>query len=394
LKDLQVKLVALVLAVVGVGLCYYKVTWLGFPLRSDDQTEVWTVEARVQFEAQGGPAKVRFHIPRMPPGFAVLDEDFVSSKYGLATEEDETSREALWAVRRAKGKQALYYRIQLLPDAEAVSTRQPVSPEYPVKPDYLELEGQAVSALLDQVRSESADIASFTRELLLRLNCPAPEENILLLREDREEPEAWVRQIIRVLAGARIPARMVHLLPLRDGVRHGVLVPWLEVHNEHEWIAFNPYTADRGLPSDMLMWFQGDRPMVNVIGGRGEKVEFSAARQTEVLVAVAQQRAKTEGSVITDFSLLSLPLQTQNVYRVLLLVPLGAFVMVVLRNFIGVKTFGTFMPILIALAFRETELLWGLVLFTLLVALALAVRLYLETLKLFWCRDWRRYSSS
>jgi len=85
---------------------------------------------------------------------------------------------------------------------------------------------------------------------------------------------------------------------------------------------------------------------------------------------------------VTDFSLLSLPLQTQNVYRILLLVPLGAFVMVVLRNMVGIKTFGTFMPILIALAFRETELLWGLMLFTLLVALALGVRLYLETLKL------------
>lgn len=88
------------------------------------------------------------------------------------------------------------------------------------------------------------------------------------------------------------------------------------------------------------------------------------------------------GSRLMEYSLFSLPVSTQNVYRVLLMVPVGAFLIVFLRNVIGIKTFGTFMPILIALAFRETELLWGLVLFCLLVALGLLIRFYLEYLKL------------
>ena len=62
--------------------------------------------------------------------------------------------------------------------------------------------------------------------------------------------------------------------------------------------------------------------------------------------------------------------------------PLGALVVVLLRNFIGLRTFGTFMPVLIALAFRETELLWGCILFSVIVALGLIVRFYLERLKL------------
>src|SRR5699024_5443142 len=87
-------------------------------------------------------------------------------------------------------------------------------------------------------------------------------------------------------------------------------------------------------------------------------------------------------SLSIDFSFFSLPLQSQNVYRVLLLIPIVAFLIVVLRNIIGIKTFGTFMPILIALAFRETELLWGVMLFTGIVALGLMLRFYLESLKL------------
>lgn len=83
-----------------------------------------------------------------------------------------------------------------------------------------------------------------------------------------------------------------------------------------------------------------------------------------------------------DFSLYSLPVHTQNVYKVLLMVPLGALVVVFMRNIIGIRTFGTFMPILIALAFRETELFWGLILFSLIVGLGLLLRAYVEQLKL------------
>jgi hypothetical protein len=66
----------------------------------------------------------------------------------------------------------------------------------------------------------------------------------------------------------------------------------------------------------------------------------------------------------------------------MLMVPFGALLVVLLRNLVGIRTFGTFMPVLIALAFRETELLWGVVLFSAVVAAGLALRFWLEHLKL------------
>ena len=75
-------------------------------------------------------------------------------------------------------------------------------------------------------------------------------------------------------------------------------------------------------------------------------------------------------------------MDAQDVYRVLLLLPVGGLLLVIMRNLVGVETFGTFMPILIALAFRQTKLLWGLIMFSLLVFLGLSVRLYFERLKL------------
>jgi hypothetical protein len=56
--------------------------------------------------------------------------------------------------------------------------------------------------------------------------------------------------------------------------------------------------------------------------------------------------------------------------------------LVILRNLVGLRGVGTFMPVLIALAFRETQLVWGLALFTLVLAAGLLVRLYFDYLKL------------
>jgi hypothetical protein len=56
--------------------------------------------------------------------------------------------------------------------------------------------------------------------------------------------------------------------------------------------------------------------------------------------------------------------------------------MLLLRNLVGIKTFGTFMPVLIAISFKWTSLFAGIVLFVLVVSMGLLVRAYMERLKL------------
>ena len=95
-----------------------------------------------------------------------------------------------------------------------------------------------------------------------------------------------------------------------------------------------------------------------------------------------QRVAKAEGSAMQWFSFNRLPITTQLVYQVLVTIPVGILMLVFLRQFIGLQTLGTFMPVLIGIAFRETALVNGVILFTALIALGLAVRFYLEKLKL------------
>jgi hypothetical protein len=68
--------------------------------------------------------------------------------------------------------------------------------------------------------------------------------------------------------------------------------------------------------------------------------------------------------------------------NLILVLPLIAFFLLIIRNVIGLETFGTFSPMLLALAFLTTGLGWGLLIFLVVVGLGTGLRLALQRLRL------------
>ncbi len=187
--------------------------------------------------------------------------------------------------------------------------------------------------------------------------------------------------MVQVLTLAGIPARILRGLHLDSPARDARLVPWLQVYDD-DWKSFDPLTGQLSLPDDFLVLWRGKGNLVDLTGGKELRTSVSIRRGEQAGVSAAMLRGQAKLPRLLEFSLLSLPIDTQEVYRILLTVPVGALILVILRNVIGIKTFGTFMPVLIALAFRETQVVWGIVLFTLVITLGLSVRFYLERLRL------------
>lgn len=80
--------------------------------------------------------------------------------------------------------------------------------------------------------------------------------------------------------------------------------------------------------------------------------------------------------------LATLPADVRETFRIMVLVPVGILLLVFLRQFIGVATIGTFMPVLIGVSFRETGVVVGAAVFTFLVVIGMLVRMYFEQLRL------------
>ena len=380
MKYTAVRVWALLLVSLGLGIGYYKVTVSGLPVTPEQETEIWTVQAKLNFVGNGGPAILDVYLPSVLPGYVKLDEDFISKGFGLALQDERDNRKAQWAVRRAKGFNTLYYRITV---TESVNDNVWKNrPAFPRAPDYPEPYATAIRSILDDARSESADVISYTDELLQQMNASSPNENVELLRNRAINTEQWVQELINVLKGVRIPARTLWGLRIKDAGNHMQLEPMLQVHNGEHWVTFDPLSSVRGLPKHFFPWKTGDKPLYNLTGGTEAEVSFSVVRSYQAQLDIARKNLAQKDSFLSKFSLFSLPVQSQNTCRLLLMVPIGAMIVVLMRTVVGISTFGTFMPVLIALAFRETQLLWGLGLFTLIVAIGLMIRFYLERLML------------
>lgn len=384
MRRIQTLLLVGLLAIVSVALVAYKVTQLGLPLLPGQDEPVWSIEAKIEFSGTQKPAVVDFDVPDDLGPFVRLDEYFVSRDYGLNLE-GKSDRHAEWSKRRASGLQHLYYRLELapLPADALVESVKAKPPKAPKKPIYHEPLASAIHDVLGEVRSESANVFTFASQLLVHLNAPNPDGNVLVIRENIERgSEAWVERLIYVLAGARISARMVRGIVLQDRVANQPLVPWLEIHNGKRWEGFDPLTGNKGFPENFVRWSVGSKPLLAIENGRNSRVSFSITSYAQSLTKVARDRAEAGHSWVSSLLLYNLPVGTQNVYRILLMVPLGALVVAFMRTIVGVPTLGTFMPILVAIAFRETELAWGIALFVLITAAGLTLRFYLERLQL------------
>ena len=380
MKQQYVYGLAAFLAVVGLSVFFYKWQVLDFPVTRDQEASVWTIESTISFDSGPGSIKVNLLVPTLTPGFRMLNDLPVSRGYGFSINYGSGGREAQWAIRRADGPQTIYYRISVYEDEGA--NQSDTIPPFPPPPVINEPFRTAVDVIVGEVREHSADTASFTAELLRRINDPSPDPNIELLVANAATRAEFVDSLTTILAAARIPARAVHGFELQGRQRNAEPLTWLEIHDGDTWRFFDPMSGEEGLPDRFLVWWRGNDPLVSVEGGSNVQVTFSVQENQLDAVAIAETQTVQQGASAIGFSLYSLPIQTQAVYSVLLMIPIGALIMVILRNMIGIDAFGTFMPVLIALAFRETKLFWGLVLFTMLVALGLSIRFLLERLRL------------
>ncbi len=371
---------SIVFIAIGLTIFAHKVFQLGMPVTPDAATETWTVQARLAFIGNGKNIKASMSIPNLTPGYIKINEHYISGDFGLNAKVKGDNKTAEWAKRKAVGQQTLYYRATLT--KSKVATKWTEVPNYPEAPEFFEPYSTAVAKIIEDVRSQSADTASFTYELIAQLRSSDKNENISLIKDLARTDEQFASLITKLLAVAHIPARKLWVVELADAANDVMPKVLIQTYNGENWLTFNPKTGISGIPANHLIWKIGDGPLYKLKGGDSAEIKFSVTKSFIELLEVAKLAAKEKSSILGKVTLFSLPVHSQNTFSLILMVPLGALIVVLMRTFIGVQTFGTFMPILIAVAFRETQLLWGIVLFTVIVFIGLLIRLYLERLRL------------
>ncbi|ROR94869.1 uncharacterized protein with transglutaminase domain [Sinobacterium caligoides] len=380
----KIYLIATVLCVLGLGATAYKHISLHFPLTPGEQIPVWSIEAKVQFKAVGDPVKVRLTLPKKDGRLIMLDDSHSSEGYGFSFDEQADNNVAEWTKREAQGPQTLYYRIRAVDNYDAVDALDRSPAKIGELPEFDEAKTQTANSLIARTKKISADNRSFATQLVHTFNKTDPDPGVNMLMGNRDSRTDKAHTMLGLLAMADVPARLALGLKLEDGRRKQKLISFIEVYQDEHWVTINPLNAEKGVPEGVVLWRRGGESLLEVVGGKSSSVDFSIVRSplSAKQVALARTGDGGEQAALIDFSIYSLPSASQNAFKTILLVPIGALVIVFLRVIIGVRTSGTFMPILIALAFMQTKLLPGLLMFIAIVAAGLIIRAYLSKLNL------------
>ncbi|WP_051201870.1 UUP1 family membrane protein [Ferrimonas senticii] len=352
----------------GFGYTGYRHIVDGIPLLPATATTIWSVEAKINFDGNGA-VEASLALPD-DPNFELISESAASNGYGLAMTNDQAGRRAVWTRRQADGNQQLFYTANFAVNGgHQLVDREPQTPA-PVEWDpSLEL---AVQALLADAFDKSADNLSFARQLF-KLATVNDDQNLALLKSNFSNADLF----LQMLHSKGVPAVKVMGLELEDGRRRQQLQAWIEVYSDQRWVLFNPRTGVEGRADNLLLWQRFGDGVLDVRGGNNSSVSFAMIEDTRPALATAMDMMND-----SSLSLYNLPLEEQSLLRGLFLIPIGVLVVVMLRVIVGIKTSGTFMPVLIALAFIQTKLLTGLVGFLLIVACGLIIRSYLSNLNL------------
>jgi hypothetical protein len=207
----------------------------------------------------------------------------------------------------------------------------------------------------------------------------------------REKLAAWAafrekfgpaRSLVYLSQAAGLPAREITGLILAEGVTANP-VRRLEIWTGSHWEDLDP-EAGNTYPRDekLLVLASGELAVTDVGGGQLRDVRWTLSRQIVSPWRMHLEPALHAKHFLNRWSLFSLPPGFQDTFRIILLVPIGALMICFLRNVIGFPTFGIFMPVLMALAFRSTGLFYGLAIFAGVVFIGYLARSRINDLRL------------
>ncbi len=391
----HLKILITLLTALGLFTIIYERYVLEIPFTEEQRESLWTIDAKLTFYVPANqPVTAKFYTPSDLKTYTKQSEALIADKeYGRNIEVDQYgNRRAHYSVRRARGTETLYYRLVLNPYYLQDEGKTPQGKMYRNPIPLEEAKQLAADALVKRIRSRSSNTVTFISEAIKEVNSQDNELVATLLDGD-DSLVNRVDLIEILLSQAHIPIERVNTLQMVQSVDQKPEI-WIRSYIEDtssadakaqggrtDWYYFNPITAEMGLPQDRIIWWIGNEPLLTVENATNPRVSFSIDNRRLTAISLAQA-ADQEGNSFLANSLYSLPISIQSTYQIMLMIPFGVLVILLMRNIIGIQTLGTFTPVLIALAFRETELAFGIALFTIVVALGLSLRSYLEHLKL------------
>ncbi|MEW6268241.1 MAG: UUP1 family membrane protein, partial [Thermodesulfobacteriota bacterium] len=380
----RVAVVGLLLIAFGLSVFAWKAFVLELPLQPTQPGGLWQVEMQITARGSGGEGSIRAALPSSGPGQRVFGERWTSDGLRFSIRSGAEGRTGVWS-GRMKGVHRIVYefRVDLFPATPVPATGAAAARNGAAREDgdaSLDKEVREAAlrsttdlpagaeeirehlAALDLPRSEDADArvraiySAVTHEI--DTVDTASTDALLTLAQREGSARGKERLLVTLLRASGVPSRIVQGLQLGSGPPRPRI--WTEAWLGGRWVPMSTTAGFFGeLPAELLTLRSDDRDLVEETGLAASGYALTA-REEQLSPEELGTLMVPPSPGLARFSLYQLAVPQQAALRLLLLLPLGALAVAVLRNVVGMPSYGTFMPVLIALALRGTGLARGL----------------------------------
>lgn len=340
----------------------------------------YTVTLQMDMEAAGGPVHAATYLPASTTRQPVEALTNRSGPFSLEIRADSTGRHARWSADDVAGPQHITYSFRVWPqsvtyqldDAAQRPTDAAVAPAlqpYLRAADAIPVGAPYIEALYARLAPDTDRLLPVVRAVFDHAASLEPAASgggldaIAADRRGRASSAGVSRLLVALARQAQIPSRLVSGLILEDGAT-STSHRWAELFIGGHWVPFDAFNGHfAALPANYLTLYRGDASLVSHPPGVDGDYQFEVDRRWTSQHEAEAATAGTPNDAYGFWAPLVEAGLSLDLLEILLLLPLGASIVVFFRNVVGLETYGTFLPALIASACLATGLTWGLLAF-------------------------------
>ena len=211
----------------------------------------------------------------------------------------------------------------------------------------------------------------------IRINPAASNASEIALTSKRASALGSTRALLALLRSAHLPARIVTGVDLQASSPR--LHYWAEVYDGEKWLPLDPVSGYLNeLPIFYIPIRKGDNQLVIT-----ENANVTSTEWKIVSLPTYEGQLTSDTKRPTDIlDLTRLSPAGREILSVLLLLPIGVLTTELLRQFAGIRTYGTFTPTLFALAITHVYWITAIIVLFLVTIIAVTIRAAMPDLNL------------
>jgi len=393
MKITSYQLAAIILIGISFILAGIKIVFWDYAFERFLPMTMYRVSYLYSFEGFEDPVFVSTFLPVSDERQTIAEEYNNSPGMNFYIQPTKYGNEGRWEKKSAEGLTNVNYSFEFIGTSRQyiIDTTLEVPQTYPgLFKEYLE-PTKNIQANHPQIKKICSDIVGDENHILAMLQAiqtysgslkPVPFKGVTdaltAVRLGEASCNGMSRLFVALARTSNIPSRLVGGIILENGMKK-TSHQWVEAYIAGEWVPFDPLNGHFAyIPHNYLKLYTGDAFLFSHSANINFNYDFkinSSLTVNPVLYTELKQHPFNAYELWEAFDSIGVPI---GLLKIILLLPLGALVVAIFRNVIGLNTFGVFLPALIAMASRETGLLWGLVAFLLVISVVSLVHFPLQ----------------